>query len=650
MSLFEASRFKRAQDPPAADVLAAVLLEHRDALGSGWVYCGYTPLRLPAGVAPPRLDVQQTVDNMFRLGPLSGFETVPTVVTSGLRASRFAPVLFWEVLHVLAVGGTWIDVDTESRCQGTSLIATDFMAREYFAECLSRETRVLSGAQVVTTWRKTVHTAISATIADGGWTFGILTASSSSRAGQMARDILALDLPEVEVIFCGPRPTDAPDDPRVRTIDLDKPEPRGWITRKKNLLATAARFENLCLLHDRYVVTPAWADALREYGPCYSVTTFPEVYYADTERRFPQRYPDYQVLIQQRGLDVARESHVYDTNFILHPDYDDFTETSYCCGGLYIMRRTLWQRIPQDEGLFHCEFEDVSFGLECQRRGIPHRVNAFVTIESAAAHPMMIVRKHTLRAGEAPALVELHVSRGQQDAAAATPWTSRPLMNTDRATYYNRVRNRFNAIPGLATHELLPETLLAQSQRLSDFWKGIAAHVATVPLNSRERIAELTYFLSDTIFRFSTPQVQQWIRNHERALAAVSSLSAYDVVVGWGTGSAFRSAYPHLGRPLTFAIDRDATKWGTRVDGVEVRGPEALRALDPQRSAIVVFSCYFDDIRAAAQAEGAIHVFKALEVSTQVSFKPLNDFVGYFTEAERYYPNLFTEQRLEAAA
>jgi hypothetical protein len=587
---------------------------------------------------------------MFRLGPTCGFEAVPAVVTSGIRTSRFAPILFWEVLHMLAPGGLWIDVDEASRCTGTALTPTDFLEREYFAECLSRETWSQTGGHLVTTWRKTGPTAISATIADEGWSFGILTAGPSPRAAQMARAILTLDLPAVEVIICGPPPDGLPDDPRVRRIDLDQPEPRGWITRKKNLLAAAARYENLCLLHDRYVVTPEWADALKGYGRCYSFVTFPHVYYAGTERRFPQRYPDYQVLAQTKGLDLVRRSHVYDTNHILHPDYDDFAETSYCCGGLYIARKTLWQRVPQDEGLFHCEFEDVSFGLECQLRGLPHRVNSLVSVESTNAHPMMLVRKHTLRAGQAPALVELHISGEQQTLSAASPSTSRPLMSTDRVSYYERVRQRFNAMPGLASEEQLPASLVVQSQKLSDFWTGISTHVAGVPFTTRERIAELAYFLSDTIFRFSTPQVLAWIREHEQAAAASNRLADYATVVGWGTGSAFRAAHRSLGRDLSFVVDRDAAKWGTTIEGVVVRGPSALRELDPAHSAVVVFSCYFDEIHAAARAEGATHVLPAAAAGAALPFRPLLNFVGYFKEVERYYPNLFLERVPEVAA
>jgi hypothetical protein len=403
MALLEARRFNRSPGDPPADVVAGALRAHAATLNaSAWLYCGYVPLPRLEEVDPPAISVDTFVDGMFRLSRFHGFESAPVVVTTALRTSRFAAVLFWEVLHVLAPGGLWIDVDEVSRCAGTPISPEDFLARDYFRECLSPIGREQTGSFVVQTYRKTRRAAVAAGIGDQGWTFGILTASDSASAARMSADILALDLPEVEVIFCGPRPSAAPVDARVRTIDLDQPEPRGWITRKKNLLAEAARYENLCLLHDRYAVTSDWARALNEYGSCYSVLTFPHVYYADVERRFPQRYPDYQVLEQRTGLDAARRDAVYNSDCVFHPDYDDFSETAFCCGGLYIVRRSLLRRVPQDETLFHSEWEDIAFGLDCQRRGIPHRVNTLQVAESLAPHPLLLTHIHTLHAGQAP--------------------------------------------------------------------------------------------------------------------------------------------------------------------------------------------------------------------------------------------------------
>src|SRR5439155_5740762 len=102
------------------------------------------------------------------------------------------------------------------------------------------------------------------------------------------------------------------------------------------------------------------------------------------------------------GLQAALDANVYDAQRIFHPAYDDFSETAFCCGGLYIARRSLWNLVRQDESLFHCEWEDVSFGLECQRRGLPHRVNPLLVAESTVPHPLLLTRIHDLSTPDQP--------------------------------------------------------------------------------------------------------------------------------------------------------------------------------------------------------------------------------------------------------
>ena len=479
MSLYEDRRFGRAASGISQDVLRSILIAHRTTLGGApWVHCGYEPLPSIDGLRRPVLDVSARVDNVFRLGPTLGFETSPIVVTTGLRSSRFASILFWEVLHALAVDGVWIDIDDARRTSEPAHGFTDYPLREYFRDCLTLASADEHEGVLVQTFWKTKETALAPHIDDCGWTFGILTSGASAQAAEMASAILSLDLPNVEVIFCGPRPAGVPNDPRVSAIDLDEPEPRGWITRKKNLIADRARFDNLCLLHDRYVITPDWADALSTYGPCYSFLTFPQVYYAGVDNQFPQRYPDYQLLAQDRGIQGALATSVYDADRVFHPDYDDFSETAFCCGGLYLARRSLWNLVRQDEALFHCEWEDISFGLECQRRGLPHRVNPFVVAESTAPHPLLLTRLHTIGASNAER-GRLHVSPEQEAAARVRiDGVQAGRRAESRATTTNAIRQRFNAIEGLAPDETLPVDFAAGCSGLADVWAAVERHVS----------------------------------------------------------------------------------------------------------------------------------------------------------------------------
>ncbi len=647
MALHELPRFRRASDLPSGAALRQALQPHLSTLAATpWTYCGYTPLPDLHGVRPS-LDLTMTVDNQTVLTQACGFERQTAVVTAGLRASRFAPVLCWEVLHTLAPGGLWIDVDVDSRCRGTALTPLDFPARDYARLCLTAESQQVAGAVRTTVWRKHAASPLAAHAGDAGWTFGILTAGDSPRAARMARALLALDLPAVEVIFCGPRPNDAPSDPRVRAIDLDTPEPRGWITRKKNLLATAARHERLCLLHDRYEVTPAWARALGTLGSSLSVATFPQVWLADVDGRFPQRYADYQVLRQDQALAEARNGRLYAGDRVFYAPYDDFAETAFICGGLYATTRTVWTLVGQDDTLYHGEWEDVSFGLDCQRAGIPHRVSLAMTVESVNPHPMALTRIHDLVAPDVPTPGRFHVSAAQLETAKREPWRFKPLFTTSRHAYYTRVLARLNRVPGLDAS--LGLGAVANCTGLADFWRVIDAFVRRQPLATREAQAGVLHFLSDTIYNWPNGELLQWLAANERARAA-QDLPAGGTLVGWGTGAQFRALHTSLDRPLDFVVDSDATRWGTTIEGCTVRSPEILATLDPSRTVIVVFSAFRDEIRAAARAFGDFRVVAAPDVATLRPFHPLTDMVAHFEEVEHCYPVTFHADTLEAAA
>src|SRR4029078_8667486 len=119
-------------------------------------------------------DITSAVDNTFRLGPTLGFETTPIIVTTGLRSSRFARILFWEVLHALAVYGIWIDIDDAGRYGTVPEGFEDYPQREYFSRCLTPVSVEQRDSLMVQTFQKTRETIIAPHIDDCGWTFGIL--------------------------------------------------------------------------------------------------------------------------------------------------------------------------------------------------------------------------------------------------------------------------------------------------------------------------------------------------------------------------------------------------------------------------------------------------------------------------------------------
>ena len=326
-------------------------------------------------------------------------------------------------------------------------------------------------------------------------------------------------------------------------------------------------------------------------------------------------------------MTAPSQTGVYDADRVFHPDYDDFSETAFCCGGLYLARRSLWNLVRQDEALFHCEWEDISFGLECQRRGLPHRVNPFVVAESTAPHPMLLTRLHTIGASSAER-GRLHVSPEQEAAARSGSTAFKPVIARNREHYYESIRQRFNAIAGLAPDERLPVDFAAGCSGLADVWAAVERHVNGLRLTTRDEIAQIAFFLSDTVYKWPAPQILSWIKRHEESLGQGAPLRRFSTIVGWGTGSAFQANHRLIGRDLAFVIDSEPLKWGHAVDGITIRPLSALTTLDGERTAVVVFSCFHDEIAARIKAERPdVVVLPYTAVVANRRFQPLVDLV-----------------------
>lgn len=594
MKLREDAGFCRTpftQEPGVVAALAGELFA--DLKGRALLYMGYDE---PDESLQRQFQLQtptQPVDNFFTLFADAGFESHALLLTVGLRSSRFASILFWEAFHALKPNGLWLDVDSVDCCSGTALCDADFLDREYFRPELADVKVVRHGSLRARLMCKSAPSRISPLSRGGGWTFGILTAGPSVTAERMMRDILAHAPSDCEVIICGPMPEYAPSDERIRHIDLEAPEPRGWITRKKNLIADAARYDNLCILHDRFVFPPEFFKAMERYGDLFSILTFPQVYFADVSRSCVQRYPDYQVLRMGEGVRDTFRTKRYDGNSIFHPRYDDFAETAFCCGGVYVVKKPVWNLIRQDESLYHCEWEDVLFGLEAQRKGIPHRVNPYVCFESVISHPLLMTRINLLDPSGSTERSVLHISDHHRRKVSEGNLGFLPVVKTTRAAYCERVAKRFNALPMVDEATRLFPSDFSGTMTLSEIWEAVCRQMQRLTLTHRDEVFSLFTLYSDLVYNHPACILQSWTWEAERRLCG-------DNKVTTDVGASLRRAFDEGGVRQIF-----------------------VRTIE-----------YFRRHRLWLREE---------DRASSPALFPFRDLVSYFREVELYYPRIFSD-------
>lgn len=74
-------------------------------------------------------------------------------------------------------------------------------------------------------------------------------------------------------------------------------------------------------------------------------------------------------------------------------------------------------------------------------------------------------------------------------------------------------------------------------------------------------------------------------------------------LIGWGASGSFRVLLTDLPMRPAYLIDSNPALWGTTVHGVPVHPPERLRAEDPERVAVMIYSAYFHGAEIARQID-----------------------------------------------
>ncbi len=305
--------------------------------------------------------------------------------------SPLAPLILWDAAHYLPIGAsiTLLD-DFGQPC---------FLEREYFHKAFTVEKR--DSQQVIL--RKTAPLLAEQDAGLTRWSFCIPTGPGDATGlNAVVKRILELDIPEKEILLCGRPDKTFQYFDKVRIVGEDIPAPPVWITRKKNVLAREARFENLCILHDRVFLPLNFMEAVRKFGDYYPFAAFQSLWFDDLLNLIPVRYSDYgcaseshmaNAVIAAKGNKVS----LFAASLFPEIEKQNFKNGnplrnhpgSYLTGSLYITKRQVWLHTPQDEDLFWAEFEDIEHAKRCEQEGIPHRIIPGAFTQSLFARPIL---------------------------------------------------------------------------------------------------------------------------------------------------------------------------------------------------------------------------------------------------------------------
>lgn len=187
------------------------------------------------------------------------------------------------------------------------------------------------------------------------WTFGIVTGFEDyQRLDEILKSIRALSIPEYEIILIGGGNSEfvvfAED---VRVIDFDESQKPKWITRKKNILANEAKYDNIVLMHDYHVFDKDWYENFKYFGTEWDICSCPQ--YLITGARNPMDWSLWDKPDHGRAWSL---------------DYDDWSQTQYMyiSGGFFIVKKHVLQQEPLDESRGWNEEEDVEWSMRVRNK------------------------------------------------------------------------------------------------------------------------------------------------------------------------------------------------------------------------------------------------------------------------------------------
>lgn len=189
------------------------------------------------------------------------------------------------------------------------------------------------------------------------WTFGIVTGfEDHQRLDEIFKSIRDLSIPEYEILLIGGDSNEffnSAED--VRVVNFDESQKPKWITRKKNILANEAKYDNIVLMHDYHVFDKDWYVNFKSFGVDWEICSCPQ--YLITGARNPMDWSLWDKPDHGRAWSL---------------DYDDWSQTQYMyiSGGFFIVKKHVLQQEPLDESRGWNEEEDVEWSMRVRNKYI----------------------------------------------------------------------------------------------------------------------------------------------------------------------------------------------------------------------------------------------------------------------------------------
>ncbi len=198
------------------------------------------------------------------------------------------------------------------------------------------------------------------------FTFGIVTSGKNDEfLKEILHSIHAQEIQNYEILIIG---NTCIESEKTRVIPFDESSHVvGWISRKKNILAKEAKYENIVLLHDYICLCNGWYEGFLHYGNDFSICT------SRIEDIYRRRARDFNLFIYV--MEEAFQKHglfPYGYKPNLH-----INRLIYISGAYYVIKKQTAIENPLNERLFWGMGEDVDLSQRLSDKDILLECNPF---------------------------------------------------------------------------------------------------------------------------------------------------------------------------------------------------------------------------------------------------------------------------------
>jgi hypothetical protein len=183
------------------------------------------------------------------------------------------------------------------------------------------------------------------------FTFGIITnLDGDEYLEKIIESIEVLKIPNYEILIVGETKLKHN---KITIISFDETKKRNWITRKKNLSAQFANYENIVFLHNYVYFEETWYEEFLKFGNDFDVCMNQIINYDNT------RFRDW-LIWMHNDIEI---DHILTENLELMIPYDSthLTKYMFISGTYWVAKKDFSLKYPQDETLCWNQEEDVAW-------------------------------------------------------------------------------------------------------------------------------------------------------------------------------------------------------------------------------------------------------------------------------------------------